>query len=121
VSSKFEHQYLPFEEQQALFKALRSYIEIQHSIEWEKIKLAHLPDFNIEDGFRLFDTDGKGFALTDEVRRLLLELGMKVDRNQLYLFIWRYNNLKDGWLRYPDFCSAFTPLDQNAAELLIAR
>jgi len=59
---------MPFDEEQALFKTIRSYIEIQHVLEREKIALAHMSDFNLEDGFRLFDGDGKGFAQTDEVR-----------------------------------------------------
>ena len=112
---------IPIEEEEALVNLFKNQIEIQKRLETEKISLAHRHDFNLEDAFRLFDFDGKGFALTHEVSQGLLELGLKPNKTLLYLFMRRYDKYNDGRLRFDGFCNAFTPHDVNSADLLARR
>jgi len=92
-----------------LSNLLKQHVEIQHCLEWEKLNLAHWHDFNLEDAFRFFDLEGKGFILSSEIRNGILDLGLKVDWNLLCLFVRRYDQYNDGRLWFEDFCNALTP------------
>ena len=73
------------------------------------------------DAFRLFDFDGKGWATASEIQTGLEELGVFQSRDDIYLFVRRFDKDNDGRLRYSDFCDAMTPLNSHYASLLSSR
>lgn len=80
-----------------------------------------MTDFNLTDSFRMFDIDGKGWILANELKWGLEELGLKVDSDSIYLFVRRYDSDSDGRLRFSDFVSAFSPKDAGASDILNSR
>ncbi len=102
---------------------MKDSIFLERELESSKIELALKPDFNLLDGFKLLDTQGKGFLTSSELINTLKEsLGqIEIRREDMYLFFRRYDNDSDGKFTYSDFCHAFTPLSKEYATLLTGR
>ena len=66
----------------------------------------------------MFDPEGCGKAALHMVRAVLAEIGLKVNDEQLVLFMNRYDKDKDNYLKYSEFCDAFLPIDSFHASLL---
>jgi len=47
-----------------------------------------------------------------------VELGLRPNVEEMYLFFGRYNRDKDGMLKYSEFTDAFMPVDQHYARIL---
>lgn len=79
------------------------------------------PDFNLLDFFRTFDTLGVGAVSTIELEEGMRKYGVYANREELYLFIRKYDSDKDGKLRFSDFSEAFTPKQSEYSSLLNGR
>jgi hypothetical protein len=66
----------------------------------------------------MFDIEGKGWVTVSELKTGLKDLNFPANKDEIYLFIRRFDKDNDGRLRYSDFCEAFTPLDQEYAQVL---
>ena len=75
-------------------------------------------DFNLLDGFRIFDSEGKGFITTYELELGLKKIHMNPTVEEVYLFMRGFDKDANGKLIYSDFCKAFTPKVQQYATLL---
>ena len=82
------------------------------------IKLATTSDFNLIDGFRIFDINGKGTVFPNEIKSGLETLGLFIDNDDILTFVNKYDNDHDGKMKYSDFWDAFIPKDENAAKVL---
>jgi hypothetical protein len=52
------------------------------------------------------------------LRESLLDLGLRVNIDEIHLVFDRFNKLDDGELRYSEFSDAFMPQDLQVARLL---
>lgn len=57
----------------------------------------------------MLDRSTKGWVTASELVDVLTELGIYANRDNVYLFVRRYDKNSDGRLRYSEFCDAFTP------------
>lgn len=90
----------------------------EDALEKSLVKLARTPDFNLIDGFKLFDVNRTGVITPVDV-----EVGLKVnfdyiiDRAVINRFIQKYSSDQKS-LKYSEFCIAFLPKDIDAAKAL---
>ena len=75
-------------------------------------------DFNLLDGFRMLDLDGKGFVSSSEFREALYEMGVSVSKDEAYLVFKRYDKDNDGLLKYSDFCKLVAPVNRQYSDIL---
>ena len=106
---------LKFDEEEELISAFREYIRLELEIDEAKCRLAQQPDFNLMDAYQMLDKFSKGWVTVPEIIESLGELGSHPHRDDVYLFIRRYDKDGDGRILYSDFCDAFTPSNEVAA------
>lgn len=73
------------------------------------------------DAFQTLDRSAKGWVTAPEIVDALAELGMYAHRDDVYLFVRRYDRDSDGRVHYSDFCDAFTPKAAHHAASLNSR
>jgi Ca2+-binding EF-hand superfamily protein len=73
------------------------------------------------DAFQMIDNDSKGWITAPELVETLHSYGLYVHKDDIYLFVRRYDKDSDGRLHYSDFCDAFTPKDVHQASTLNLR
>ncbi len=56
-------------------------------------------DFNLLDAFRMFDTDSKGYATSFDLQSGAEKLQMYPSKEELYLFMMRYDRDHDGRIK----------------------
>jgi Ca2+-binding EF-hand superfamily protein len=57
----------------------------------------------------MFDTTGMGWIKVHQLKEGLETLGLVTGKEEIFLFLRRYNIDHDGRIKYSDFCEAFTP------------
>lgn len=80
-------------------RILREIINAERELELVKQDLALQKDFNLFDFFRIFDKTGSGSITVGEVEEGLSVLDIYPSREDLYLFIRRFDRDADGRLR----------------------
>lgn len=103
--------YLRHDEEEELVSALREYIRLEQELDGAKMRLALQPDFNLMDAFQMLDKFTKGFVTAPEIIESLTDLGTHPHKDDVHLFLRRYDGDQDGRILYSDFCDAFTPFD----------
>ncbi len=78
-------------------------------------------DFNLMDAFQMIDQGAKGWVTSPELVDALNQLGQYSHKDDVYLFVRRYDKDSDGRLLYSDFCDAFTPKAYHHAQTLNSR
>lgn len=69
----------------------------------------------------MIDRLAKGWVTAPEIVDALNELGCYSHKDDVYLFVRRYDKDSDGRVHYSDFCDAFTPKSALHASTLNAR
>ena len=69
----------------------------------------------------MLDKYSKGWVTAPEIIESLGELGSFPHKDDVYLFVRRYDKDGDGRILYSDFCDAFTPSDEHLAQGLQRR
>jgi len=87
-------------------------------IEEHKKSMSLKSDFNLLDGFRMLDLEGKGFVSSSEFRHALYEMGVSVSKDEAYLVFKRYDKDNDGLLKYSDFCRLVAPINRQYNDIL---
>ena len=106
---------LKFDEEEELINAFREYIRLERELEEAKARLAAQPDFNLMDAYQMLDKYSKGWITAPEIVESLGELGAYPHKDDVFLFVRRYDKDGDGRILYSDFCDAFTPLEEELA------
>jgi len=78
---------------------LRDLIEIENEVEKAKIDLTYRTDFNVEDAFRNFELDGRGYVTDVDIKYGLNGLDVFATREEIVLLIKRYDIQGEGDLR----------------------
>lgn len=112
---------LSFDEEEELVQALKEQLKQEKELEEMKVTLAACPDFNLMDAFQVIDKHSKGWVTGPEITEALAEFGVHPHKDDVYLWVRRYDADSDGRLLYSDFCDAFTPADTLAAQILTKR
>ena len=99
-------------------RAFKEQITLEKELEDARIRLAMQSDFNLMDAFQTLDRTAKGWVTAPELYDALSELGLYCHKDDVYLFIRRYDKDSDGRILYSDFCDAFTPKSVHNATTL---
>ena len=99
----------------------REYIRLERELDEAKARLAGQPDFNLMDGYQMLDKHSKGWVTAPEIVEALGDLGAFPHKDDVFLFVRRYDKDGDGRILYSDFCDAFTPSDEYAAQTMQRR
>lgn len=90
--------YVSFEEENFI-SFLRDMLEIENEIEKAKVDLTYKTDFNVEDAFRNFELDGRGYVTDVDVKYGLNALDVFATREEIGLLIKRYDVQGEGVIR----------------------
>lgn len=101
-----------------LIKIFREIITMERELEFAKQDLALRNDFNPFDAYRFFDRKGKGLITVPEIEEGFGDLGIYPAREDIFLFIRRFDKNGDGKLRFSNFNEAFVPLQTEYSRLL---
>ena len=104
-----------------MVRAFKEQINLEKELEDAKIRLVIQPDFNLMDAFQMLDKSAKGWITASELVDVLSELGTYAHRDNVYLFVRRWDKNSDGRLRYSEFCDAFTPKSSSHSLTLTSR
>ena len=99
------------EEKQKLINYFTKVMNIEGNIERDKTILALKPDFNVEDAFRIFEIDGRGYLTDEDIVNGLNLLNVPCSRSDAKLLIKRFDNSKQGVLNFADFFDIVTPFE----------
>lgn len=69
----------------------------------------------------MIDRNAKGWVTSPELVEALGDLGLYSHKDDVYMFVRRYDKDSDGRLLYSDFCDAFTPKSYSHASTLNSR
>mmetsp|Transcript_42500 Transcript_42500/g.40755 ORF Transcript_42500/g.40755 Transcript_42500/m.40755 type:complete len:131 (-) Transcript_42500:363-755(-) len=97
------------DDEEELVRAFKEQIALEKELEDAKVRLASQQDYNLMDAFQMIDKGAKGWVSSPELVESLGDLGVYSHKEDVYLFVRRYDKDSDGRLLYSDFCDAFTP------------
>ena len=109
------------DDEEELVRAFKEQISLEKELEDAKIRLCSYPDYNLMDAFQMVDKHSKGWITAPELVDTLSEIGLYAHREDVYLFVRRYDKDSDGRMLYSDFCDAFTPKNAVHASTLNSR
>ena len=92
---------------------LRMVMDAESRIERSKIDLALRADFNVEDAFRIFELDGRGFITEDDLKYGLNVLEIYPTNSDIRLLMKRFDLQKEGVLNFADFFDMVTPYEKD--------
>lgn len=81
----------------------------ESELEAVKTNLALKNDFNLTDGFKIFDEDHRGSITVLDLRDGLSAIGVFPTSEELDLFVSRYDNTGDRRVNLREFSEAFLP------------
>jgi len=85
----------------------------ESKIEKAKIDLALRSDFNVEDAYRIFELDGRGFVTEADLKYGLNNLDIFPSNNDIKLLMRRTDIKRCGTINYQDFFDLVTPFEKN--------
>ena len=109
------------DDEEELVRAFKEQISLEKELEDAKVRLALQPDFNLMDAFQMLDRTAKGYVRGLELADVLSDLGTYAYKDNVYLFVRRYDKNTDGRLLYSEFCDAFTPKTSSHSITLNSR
>jgi len=114
-SSELTHlsfKYLSLEEETFL-AYLKDLIEIENIQERAKCDLILRSDFNIDDAFRIFELDGRGFLTELDLKYGLHSLDIFPPDSEISLLFKRFDLRNEGVISFENFFEVFSPLNRE--------
>ena len=113
---------------------LKFLLEEESKIEKMKIELCKNKDFNVEDVFRLFEKNGRGFLDQDDLKYGFGVLNVYPNEFDMKIFFKRFDLQRKGFITYADFYDIVVPFEKeirdevekrlpktNCAEIILSR
>lgn len=102
-------QYLLEQEKEKLMKQFK-HLDVNQDgcIEFEEFLMATEPDYNILKKFREFDTDGNGLLSFQEALKIVEQLYLPVDTEELKTILQQADNNSDEQITFYEFLGAIT-------------
>ena len=88
-------------------------MKIESKIEEEKIELVSKCDFNIEDAFKIFDLNNKGYIIDDDLKFTLNQFGIFANDHDIRLLMKRFDLNKKSCLNFTDFFDMIVPFEKD--------
>ena len=96
-------------------------MDAEGRIEIMKTDLSLQNDFNVEDAFRIFELDGRGFLTEDDLKYGLNMLGVYPTPSEVHLLMKRFDLGKSGVMNYADFFDMVTPYEKDYRNMVEIR
>ena len=100
---------------------IRQIMLAEDQIEKIKVNLALCPDFNCEDCFRIFETNGKGNLYNDDIKIGLNLIGVFPSDFEVKLLFKRFDLQNRGHINYADFFDIFVPFQKEYRTMIEER
>ena len=100
-------------QKQKFIDYLQQLMQAESKIERMKIDISIRNDFNVEDAFRIFELNGRGFITEDDLKYGLNALDIYPTAPETHLLLKRFDLQKEGILNYADFFDMVTPFDKS--------
>jgi len=100
---------------------LKELMDGETQIESYKVDLALKQDFNCEDFFRLFEYEGGGFILPEDLNYGLNLLNLETNEEVINLLMKRFDLLKEDKLNYGDFFDMIVSFQSSYRNLIEKR
>jgi len=84
---------------EGLLRVLKEIVVLEREVETAKEDLALRSDFNLFDAFRIFDRKGTGTVSAGQIEQGLNELGIFPSKDQLFLFVRKFDKDADAILK----------------------
>ena len=81
-----------------------------------KIELCKIKDFNVEDTFRLFEKDGRGFLDLEDLKYGFGVLNVYPNEFDMKIFMKRFDFQRKGFISYADFFDIVVPFEKEIRE-----
>ena len=101
--------------------AMEEQIGYERRFEKSKQELALRFDFNLLDGFRIFDYTDKGFISLPEFYDGMRELGVAGTYSEISQLFKRLDSDMDGRVRYSDYRTMFAPKNKEYEFMMLGR
>lgn len=112
--------FITYEEENFL-NFLREIIACENDYERSRCDLILRSDFNVEDAFRIFELDGRGYLTDMDLKFGFNSLDIFPTPEEISLFMKRFDTRNEGVLSYTNFYSVFNPLDREYSRMLDLR
>ena len=106
------------EEKDKLLEYFRKVMREEGDLERTKTSLALKDDFNVEDAYRIFELDGRGFLTEDDISAGLDLLGVAHTPSDVRKLMKKYDNSRTGTLNYADFFDIVTPYEKDLRDMV---
>jgi Ca2+-binding EF-hand superfamily protein len=97
---------------------LKTLFDLEGDIERARSELVLRSDFNVEDAFRIFELDGRGYLTDLDIKYGLNALDIFATTEEISLVIKRYDVRKEGVLTYANFFEMVSPVDREYRRML---
>jgi Ca2+-binding EF-hand superfamily protein len=111
----------PSYEEENFISYLKEVIARENEIERSKCDLVLRSDFNVEDAFRVFELDGRGYLTDLDLKYGLNALDIYPSSEEINLLIRRYDARNEGVISYANFFEIVAPLDREYRRMLEGR
>ncbi|MCQ2820660.1 MAG: EF-hand domain-containing protein [archaeon] len=112
---------IPGEEKETFLNYLMKVMSMEGAIEKNKINLADKNDFNVEDAFRIFELDGRGYLTEEDIDYGLNQLEVPHTESDVRLLMKRFDNQKQGVINFGDFFDIVTPFEKDYRNIVEIR
>lgn len=102
---------------------MKDNIFLERELEAVRIETSLMPDFNLLDAFKIFDSRGIGnVSVQDIIEALKQNMGFnEFTHDDVYLLFRKHDRNQDGKLNFTEFSNAILPLSKEYAALLTDR
>ena len=100
-------------QKQKFIDYIKQLMQAESKIEQMKIDISIRNDFNVEDAFRIFELNDRGFITEDDLKYGLNTLDIYPTAPETHLLLKRFDLQKEGVLNYADFFDMVTPFDKS--------
>jgi hypothetical protein len=100
-------------EEETFLAYLKDLIEIENILERAKCDLILRSDFNIDDAFRIFELDGRGFLTELDLKYGLHALDIFPPESEINLLFKRFDLRNEGVISFENFFEVFSPVNRE--------
>jgi len=106
------YRYFTFEEE-TFIAYLKELIDLENNIERAKCDLILRTDFNIDDAFRLFELDGRGYLSENDLKYGLNVLEIFPTDAEINVLFKKFDLRNEGVVSFEDFFEVFASVDKE--------
>ena len=108
-------------EEKVFINFFKILLESEREIEKAKSELALRSDFNIEDAFRIFESNDLGYITENDLIYGFNALSLNIPAQNIKLFMSKYDLINEGVLSFNNFFDMIVPFTKQYRDMIEAR